>query len=456
MSRIMGRTSVSFKAKKILVSSVFLALLLNPCTGWAATTPMDAPLKEDGTTLIECDVRDAKENMTVYATLNGGSENPSKSTKTEGYHYQLYIPKGYHENKDYRYPCLFISSPGGKANMGAMAERLKQDQWIVVMLQESKNGSTDWLRNFLAAHDDVVDRVRVAKGAKFSTGLSGGARASSVYALMRPGMAGIICQAAGFAYGFEPDYSLYQAYPTEILVAGSFGDKDFNLFESMTIVRTMKKSKTQVRYFTGGHAWCPATTFNSLMDWTEESLFLTSTKPGSSMGPRPVLTTPKGTSAKTVKKPEPLSAEAFLWYLRKCKRQLDQAEAKEIRYLHLERLLNVVTNGKLEQSAAVAAEVKKWKTELATLKQAKEVVDFNKTARAAYTDAQNAEVACLTLLRRGASEYGKLKFSSSEIQALKKMIAAYRTVEEKHPNSPFVTSAKDAADSWTVALSKGQ
>ncbi|MEI7947166.1 MAG: hypothetical protein WCJ02_10730 [bacterium] len=406
-------------------------------------------------TLIECDVRDAKENMTVYSSMDGGADNPSNSKKTTGYHYQLYIPKGYHANKDYRYPCLFISSPSGKANMGIMAERLKKDQWIVVMLQESKNGSTDWLRNFIAAHDDVVERVRIAKGAKFSTGLSGGARASSIYAIMRPGMAGIICQAAGFAYGFEPDRSLYETYPADILVAGSFGDKDSNLFESLTIVRSLKKSKTQVRYFTGGHTWCPAPTFNSLLDWMEESLFLPAPKAVNPTGARLVITQ-KSNVAKANKKPEPLSTEAFLWYLRKCIRQLEQSEGKVMRSLRLERLLSVVASGKLEQNKEIATEIPKWKAELTSLKQTKEVMDFNKTARTAYADAQTSEAACLALLRRGASEYGKLKFSPSEIQALKRMIAAYRSIEQTYPDIPFAISAKEAADSWTVALSKAQ
>lgn len=455
MYRIVHPARFYNTGRGVVVSRMLCALLFGVRASWAAPTPMSDALKEDASTLIECDVRDVKENMTVYAQMDGGANNPSNSKKTTEYHYQLYIPKGYHANKDYRYPCLFISSPGGKATMGMMAERLKQDQWIVVMLQESKNGSTDWLRNFMAAHDDVVERVRIAKGAKFSTGLSGGARASSIYALMRPGMAGIICQAAGFAYGFDPDRSLYESYPTDILIAGSFGDKDMNLFESMTIVRSLKKSRTQVRYFTGGHAWCPATTFNSLLDWMEESLFLPAPKAVNVTGARPVVIQ-KSNVAKGGKKPEPLSTEAFLWYLRKCNRQLEQSDGKAIRSLRLERLLAVAASGKLEQNKEIAPEIQKWKTELTSLKQTKEVMDFNKTARTAYADAQAAEAACLTLLRRGASEYGKLKFSPSEIQAIKRMIAAYRSIEQTHPDIPFAVNAKEAADSWTVALSKVQ
>ncbi len=418
----------------------------------AAPTPMSETLKEDGTTLIECDVRDVKENMAVYSRMDGGANNPAKSQKTTEYHYTLYLPKGYHENKDFRYPCLFISSPGGNAKMGAMAERLKRDEWVVVMLQEAKNGSTDWLRNFLAAHDDVVERVRIAKGAKYCTGLSGGARASSVYALMRPGVAGIICQAAGFAYEFEPPRNIYESYPSDILVAGSYGDTDSNLFESMEILRNLKKSKSQVRYFKGGHAWCPESTFSSLLDWMEAASFLSSTKPVNTMGPRPVTVQ----KSKGTPKVESLGPEAFQWYLRKCKRGLDAAQGNPERALVLERLLTVVANGKLEQNKAIAVETQAWKSELAKIKQTKEVVDFTKTARKAYTDAQAAEAACMMQLRKGAPEYKNLKISPAEIQALKRVVVAYRAVEKNYPESSFAGASRDAADSWEVALSKAQ
>lgn len=430
-----------------------LLLLLSTGVAWAAPTPMDLALTDDSTTRIECDVRDAKETISVFSKIDNGSCNPANSSKKDGYHYNLYLPKGYSANKDYKYPCLFISSPGGNADMGAMAERLKRDQWVVVMLEEARNGTPDWLRNFMAAHDDVVQRVRIAKGAKIATGLSGGARASSVYATVRPGMAGIICQAAGFAYEFEPARNLYETYPPEILVAGSFGDGDSNLFESHACLRRMNKSRVQMQYFKGGHEWCPSETFGSLMDWIEESLFLTSTKAGNTMGPRPV-NIQKSKAAKGAMKSEPLDADAFQWYLRKCRGLLEEAKGNPARSLILERMLTVVANGKLDQNKNIATEAQAWKTELAKIKQSKDVVEFTKTARKAFADAQAAEAAYLNFMKRGEGGYGKMVLSSSEKQALKKAIAAYRAVAETYPDTPFAPLAKIAADSLDIGLSK--
>ncbi len=73
-----------------------------------AATPMDAPLKEGGLTTIECDVLDKKEVLTFFKHLES-----KVCEKTEGYHYKLYLPNGYQANKDYKYPCMFISSISG-------------------------------------------------------------------------------------------------------------------------------------------------------------------------------------------------------------------------------------------------------------------------------------------------------------------------------------------------------
>ncbi len=459
MNDIMQNTFISnmdklLSARKAACARLGEALVLLLSTGvvWAAPTPMDLALTDDSTTLIECDVRDAKETMVAFAKVNGDRENPGTSSKTEGYHYSLYIPEGYSANKDYKYPCLFISSPGGNAKMGIMTERLKRDQWVVVMLQEAKNNTPDWFRNFIAAHDDVVERVRIAKGAKFATGQSGGARCASVYAIARPGMAGIICQAAGFAY-ISPEKNAYDNYPPEILVAGSFGDGDFNLYESQLLLRQLPKSRVQVRLFKGGHAWCPPETFDSLMDWMEESVFLTSTKPVITMRPRPV-STQKSKGTKGSMKTETLEAEAYQWYLRKCRGLLDAAQGNPARSLTLERILTVVANGKLEQNKKIATEAQAWKTELSKIKQSKDVVEFAKTARKAFADAQVAEAAYVNLMKRGGGEYGKMNMSPSEKQAIKKAIAAYRAVTATYPDTAFAALAKIAADSLDIALLK--
>jgi hypothetical protein len=103
---------------------------------------MDAELAEDSTVTVVCEY--------------GGKDGPISAVKpTKGtYHYRLYVPKGYNEDDTRRYPCMFIASPGGNADMGRMAYRLMRDRSIVVMLVESKNGPDEApTANYLAAHD---------------------------------------------------------------------------------------------------------------------------------------------------------------------------------------------------------------------------------------------------------------------------------------------------------------
>lgn len=422
---------------------VGLALWLVGGAVRAENTPLNAKLLDDGITLIECSVRDPRENRGVFSKLDGGSSNPTKSTKTDGYHYNLYLPKGYSANTNQYYPCLFISSPGGKAGLGAAASRLKRDEWIVVMLQESRNGSPDWLRNFLAAHDDAVERVRIARGAKFATGMSGGARCTSINATMRPGFAGILCQAAGFAYELVPDIDIYQRFPRHILVAATFGDSDMNLYESQEFLRDLKQCRVHVDFFKGGHGWCPAEHFETALDWLEEALFVDAARPrkGGSAASAPTKTAmPKG--AGRLGKPDVLDEEAYGWYYRKCKRQLAEATGKLARVLELERLLAAINRGALGKDKTIAGEAKAWQTELNTLYASSEYKEFDTTARKAFLEAQKAEKVFLDAMRQGKAEFKKMKFSSAERAALQRTIKAYGVVAEKYPDSPLAAEAK--------------
>jgi hypothetical protein len=415
-----------------------LVMLIAP-NAWAAATPMDAPLKEDGVTTIECDVADKTETMVVFKNT---AEDPTKSTKTEGYHYDLYLPKGYQANKDFCYPCIFIADAGGNANMGAAAERLKRDEWIAVMLHESRNGTCDWLRNFQAAHDDVVKRVRVAKGAKFATGFSGGARCSSINAMVRPGFAGVICQAAAFAQQFEGMWETYAVYPPCILVAGTFGSTDGNITELQKIRRNLRSSRVDILLFDGGHGHCPGPVFESCLDWMEEELFVTPlARPEHFAQPlRPVN---RGKDNRKAFEAEPLGPEAFRWYYRKAKRLLGETKEGPARYLALGRILAVVQNGRLGQDKEIGEAAKAWQEELQKLKAVEAIRNFEQKEYFAYRTARATEDAYNQQMRMGrVGDDGKTFMSAADKQGLERTIAAYRAVVETYPDCPFAAECK--------------
>jgi hypothetical protein len=420
------------------------ALLLGASSAWAAATPMDAALTEDGVTTIECDVAD-KNDLTAFKYLE-----PDPPTKTEGYHYDLYLPKGYLQNKGFKYPCMFISDAGGNANFGAMGERLKRDEWIVAMLKESRNGSPDWLGNFLAAHDDVVKRVRIAKGAKFATGYSGGARCSSGQALVRPGFAGIVCQAAGFVYNTKPFDHYYEWYPPHVLVAGTFGDEDGNHIESHKMRRNLPLSRVNILLFKGGHSSAPAEVFGQSLDWMEQSLFL---YPQQALQPR------QPSKLGKVFPPELIDSEAYLWYFRKCRRQLDEVKEGPARYLALARILDVVNKGRLGADKDIGESVKKWQAELAEMKNTQPIRDFEGKALRAYQYALAAEDAYVQQMKLARASYfsgQEMRMSALDRQALANAIAACKAVVETCPDAVFTPECKLKLASLEIELSKAK
>jgi hypothetical protein len=438
----------------------------------AAPTPMDAKLTEDGMTTIECNVRDPNEIVLIHQGIqkkdSSEDEAKFKATRMDGYHYNLYLPKGYFTHKTFRYPCMFIASPGGSAGMSGFDARFKRDEWIVVMLKESRNGDYCFIHNFLAAHDDVVQRVRIASGAKFLTGMSGGSRCSSFNAALRPGIAGLICQAAAFA-DYKAERSLknnqeqnwissldISAFPPELRVAGSFGDGDGNFFESHCLRRLLKYPHVQVRIFKGGHAWAPPAHFDLLMDWMEEDLFAglpkQSNKPEASpVCPEESVMLQNSSKQKTF---EPLGADAFLWYLRKCRGLLDETPAIPARYLMLERMLSVCKKGNLGSNKEIAVEEQAWLAEYRKLKDSTEIKVFESGARKAFTEAQAAEATYMELMSRDRRVFRDMPLSPAERTALSTAIAAYRTVADKYATAPFANLAKSTAIALDLERSK--
>lgn len=241
----------------------------------AGDSPMDMELPEGKDIMIECSFKAASIQSDAFG---GTSEDPTTYKGNNIFHYRLHLPVGYHTNKGRKYPCIFIASPGGNAGMGKMADRLKRDEWVAVMLVESKNGTPDWLPNFLAAHDDVVKRVRIMDGWKFGTGFSGGARVSSFYPMQRTGFRGIFMQGAGMGGGQLSYYSYCKEATKDskyILAYGAFGNKDFNLFETSHIRNCYGPQvvrRTEV--FEAGHSWADSVAVENAFDWFERKSFI--------------------------------------------------------------------------------------------------------------------------------------------------------------------------------------
>lgn len=256
----------------VLPFAVSATVIFN-CAFAAETTPLTAPLSEEKEITVTCELSktEPEQNVVVFTSAKDGE-------KVKGtYHYKLWLPKGYLADPQRRWPVMFIASPSGNAVMGAMASRLKSSSYVVVMLVESKNGPWEPIvGNFLAAHDDVVQRVRIQEGLKFATGMSGGARASSVFVQARPGFAGVILQGAGMAAGKDGNYNVDNLRKMPgFLVAMTMGEKDSNKSEVARVKSTLPGSaKFLPLSFPGGHLWAPADVFDKALTWMERHIYV--------------------------------------------------------------------------------------------------------------------------------------------------------------------------------------
>jgi hypothetical protein len=396
-------------------------------------------------TRVACDLN-AKPNAVVI--FKGTSEDTGTARQTKDFHYDVYLPSDYGNDSAAFHPAMFIASPGGNAGMGAMGTRLKKDGWIVIMLVESKNGNREWLNNFLAAHDDAVQRFRIAPGAKFATGMSGGARCASMYPLTRPGFRGVVLQAAGFADGFihleftTRKKDVFSRYPPHTLVAATFGDKDANLFESFEIRRLLPAGcQRHVEVFQGGHEWCPATVFDRTLDWIEDQAFLA----------KPAMTGPCRLLGLDVRA-EPMSQAGYLWFFRLTQARAETAQLPEAKYRQLERLPIIARNGNLSGVPAVRATLSQIEPLLRELSLTPEVQELVK-ARQAHARAMQAYSKFETSLMRGGWEFRSTRVSAMELKDLQAFFSESGKVLAKYAESPEVAQLRCLNDSLKLEFS---
>lgn len=352
--------------------------------------------------------------LVAYQDFDGGTNNPANSSRLNGFHYDIYLPAGYNESEDQRYPVIFIASPGGNARMGSMERALvEQGEWIVVMLVESRNGTTDWVHNFGAAHDDVVHRFRVLEDAKFATGMSGGARAASAYPLIRPGFRGIIVQAAGFVWGTDFDSRRYSRYPSHIAVAATFGDNDSNLRERLSIRRRLNpESSRRVDIFRGGHTWAPGDVFGESLDWVLEATFLSPDQEGEEtrlFRPVPFI---------------PLSMESREWYFLHTHRRFLAAEDVFERMFYLGRLEFMITETPLLKERS---RIQRLLPELSIARRDASKSAFREAFDSALADYEKA-LAIRTSFHAEMTKRGNRGLEGDLSQKEARLLAEYRTI----------------------------
>lgn len=183
--------------------------------------------------------------------------------------YALYLPSNY--SPDRRWPILYAFDPfaRGKVPVQLFKEAAEKYGYIVVGSNNAKNGPGSLeMAAAEAVWEDTHRRFMIDKDRVYTTGLSGGARFATSFALYcyTCSVAGVIAQ--GATYPVKED-----ARPanTHFLYYVTVGNQDFNYPEVAALREKREEHDTgfEVNVFPGPHQWAPANVAEDAVAWLE-------------------------------------------------------------------------------------------------------------------------------------------------------------------------------------------
>lgn len=212
------------------------------------------------------------------AAQNTGELDPSKSRGTvvptvpclhdPSQSYALYLPSNY--SPDRRWPIIYAFDPFARGSVPVELYRQAAEKYgyIVAGSNNAKNGPGSLeMAAAQAVWEDTHRRFAIDKDRVYTTGLSGGARFATSFALYC-----YTCSVAGvIAHGAT--YPVKEAAPANdhFLYYVAIGDKDFN-FPEVAELRAKKEEKRagfKVKVYPGPHQWAPADVVEDAVEWLE-------------------------------------------------------------------------------------------------------------------------------------------------------------------------------------------
>jgi len=188
-------------------------------------------------------------------------DDPSQS-------YALYLPSQY--SPDRRWPIIYAFDPSahGRISVELYQNVAEKYGYILVGSNNSQNGlEAPAMAAAQAVWLDTHRRFSIDKDRVYTTGLSGGARFATSFALYchTCAVAGVIAHGAGYPAAMSKeanDHFLYYA---------AVGDADFNLPELLELRRRKEEQGTgyKVKVYSGQHEWAPPEVFEDAVEWLE-------------------------------------------------------------------------------------------------------------------------------------------------------------------------------------------
>lgn len=184
--------------------------------------------------------------------------------------YAVYLPT--HYSADRRWPIIYAFDPfaRGKTAVEVYKDAAEKYGYIVAGSNNSQNGPT--APQFAAAQalwQDTHRRFAIDQDRVYTTGLSGGARIATSFAMYcyTCAVAGVIAHGAG--YPTTP--ATAQAANDHFIYYVALGDADFNFPEIMALRKKKEESgaSCKVKIYPGPHQWAPPEIAEDAIEWLE-------------------------------------------------------------------------------------------------------------------------------------------------------------------------------------------
>ena len=205
----------------------------------------------------EIDLQTARGTITEVATL----DDPAQS-------YALYLPPQY--SPDRRWPVIYAFDPfaRGKTAVEVYREAAERYGYIVAGSNNARNGPTaPALEAAQAMWNDTHRRLSIDKDRTYTTGLSGGARVATAFALYC-----YTCAVTGvIAHGATYPVNVNQKLETNdhFLYYVAIGDEDFNYPEAVALRRKKDEAGApyKIKVYPGPHQWAPPEVAADALEW---------------------------------------------------------------------------------------------------------------------------------------------------------------------------------------------
>lgn len=214
------------------------------------------------------DLQTARGNIRQVTSL----DDPAQS-------YAVYLPSRYSPARNW--PIIYAFDPfaRGKTAVEEYRDAAEKYGYIVVGSNNSKNGPVSvQLAAAQALWLDTHRRFAIDKNRVYTTGLSGGARVATAFALYcyTCAVAGVIAHGAGYPVmqNNKPPANDHFVYYVAI------GDADFNLPEIIALREKKEEAGApcKVKIYAGPHQWAPSEVVVDAIEWLELKAMLAGTE----------------------------------------------------------------------------------------------------------------------------------------------------------------------------------